>query len=52
MGGGFGGCTINLVDNNLIDQYIDLINRNYKIEFNLELDFYKLKIVEGAMIES
>ena len=38
MGGGFGGCTINLVDNNLIDQYIDFINRNYRIEFNLELD--------------
>ena len=40
MGGGFGGCTINLVRNKSVDKYVDLINRNYKNEFNLDLEFY------------
>lgn len=30
MGGGFGGCTINLVKNNQIETFIDIVNRLYK----------------------
>lgn len=40
MGGGFGGCTINLVRNGSVDKYIDLISRNYRKKFGLELEFY------------
>ena len=52
MGGGFGGCTINLVSDKVVDQYIELLRKYYKKEFNLEPDCYNLKIVEGSMIES
>jgi len=40
MGGGFGGCTINLVRTKSVNKYIDLVNRNYKSEFDLDLEFY------------
>jgi len=43
MGGGFGGCTINLVRNKSVDKYVDLISRNYKNEFNLDLEFYLIQ---------
>ena len=52
MGGGFGGCTINLVSDKAVDQYIELLRKYYKKEFNLEPSYYNLKIVEGSMIES
>jgi len=49
MGGGFGGCTINLVKDSLIPEYINFIKRNYKREFNLELECYNLKMVESII---
>ena len=52
MGGGFGGCTINLVDKKVADQYIERLKNIYNNQFKIEPDCYNLKIVEGAMIES
>lgn len=40
MGGGFGGCTINLISNKSVDQYVDFINRSYGNEFGLDLEVY------------
>ncbi len=52
MGGGFGGCAINLVDKKVADQYIERLKNIYNNQFKIEPDCYNLKIVEGAMIES
>lgn len=38
MGGGFGGCTINLIHKDHLDSYIEQISKAYKQEFGLELD--------------
>ena len=40
MGGGFGGCTINLITTKSVNKYVDLVNRNYKSEFDSDLEFY------------
>tara|TARA_B100001142_G_C14341515_1_gene658082 strand:+ start:2084 stop:3202 length:1119 start_codon:yes stop_codon:yes gene_type:complete len=40
MGGGFGGSTVNLVNTKSIEEYIDLVDRSYKNEFDIDLEFY------------
>lgn len=50
MGGGFGGCTINIVKDNLVDSFIDKTTHNFKKETgNIPL-FYKVKITDGTGI--
>ena len=51
MGGGFGGCIINFIDKNTINEYEEIISKNYKTQFNINLKFYDLEIVKGAMVE-
>ena len=36
MGGGFGGCTINLIHSDFIDSYIDLVSKEYYNKFSIE----------------
>ena len=48
MGGGFGGCTINLVETNSIDDLIVRISKEYLVNFNIELKPYKIKISDGT----
>lgn len=38
MGGGFGGCTINLIKNNNIEGYSKKVSKAYYQEFGIELD--------------
>ena len=49
MGGGFGGCTINLIHSNNINEYIDLISREYYKKFNLNLSSIITKIDDGVI---
>ena len=49
MGGGFGGCTINLIHSNNINEYIDLISREYYKKFNLNLSSIITKIDDGLI---
>jgi len=51
MGGGFGGCTINLVSVKSIHQVINTIQTGYKEKLNLPIEFYIAKISEGVTIE-
>lgn len=44
MGGGFGGCTINLIRKDKIESVITNISQTYKVEFGIELRIYKLKL--------
>ena len=36
MGGGFGGCTINLIQNDFIDQFVNESCKAYKRKFGKE----------------
>ena len=47
MGGGFGGCTINLIHSDCLDQYIELISEEYYDKFELELSPIKINIEGG-----
>lgn len=48
MGGGFGGCTINLVFENGIEDITDQINRHYQTELDKPIEVYVAKIGKGA----
>ena len=50
MGGGFGGCTINLIENNAIETVSKTITKMYKQKFNLEAKTYVTKISGGTSI--
>lgn len=48
MGGGFGGCTINLVRNNSVDTFISTMEIAYKQAFSTEMQSYKVNITNGV----
>jgi galactokinase len=48
MGGGFGGCSINLIRKDAIDQYIKNISFAYHQHFNIHLKAYKINISNGT----
>ena len=48
MGGGFGGCTINLVRKGHEDELIERVASEYKPRFNIELQSYKVAIADGT----
>lgn len=48
MGGGFGGCTINLVKEEEIDVLSKKLSMAYQQKFNLELSTYFVKIEDGS----
>ena len=48
MGGGFGGCTINLVRNDLAESFIEDMHHKYKKAFSIEMEAYRVKIVQGT----
>jgi galactokinase len=37
MGGGFGGCTINLVEEGFVNEFMGLVSKAYKQKFNINL---------------
>lgn len=48
MGGGFGGCTINLVKIELYDAFIDGAKDKYKAKYGIEPKVYDVVISDGA----
>lgn len=53
MGGGFGGCTINLIENNIVEETKKIISEKYKQKFNIDLKTYITSIGNGtSVIES
>ncbi len=48
MGGGFGGCTINIVKNEAIEQLIEELSKLYAEEFDRKLDAYVVETGDGA----
>ncbi len=48
MGGGFGGCTLNLVSANHIDEVIAEIERKYEQRTNSKPESYRVRVSDGA----
>lgn len=50
MGGGFGGCSINLVKKGSEDELAEKIAEAYRDAFGIELKAYKIKISDGTSL--
>lgn len=50
MGGGFGGCTLNLIHQDDIEAFQQEISKAYKLAFQKECAFYEVSPSEGARI--
>src|SRR5258706_3483241 len=48
MGGGFGGCTINLVKKELVPSLIAGVRKKYFAAFKKEADFYQVELSDGV----
>ncbi len=47
-GAGFGGCTVSLVKEDAIDEFISVVGENYKKKIGLTADFYIAEVGDGA----
>lgn len=50
MGGGFGGCTINLVKADKVDEYVAFIQDSYKAQFGKVPEVYVTIIEDGVKV--
>jgi galactokinase len=50
MGGGFGGCTINIVEIDKTQRFIDRISKEYKTKTDIDMPVYQVSIEEGTNI--
>ncbi|MEB2781396.1 galactokinase [Algoriphagus sp. C2-6-M1] len=50
MGGGFGGCTINLISNTHIEDFQTELYSSYREKFGIEADFIPVALSDGARI--
>ncbi len=51
MGGGFGGCTINLVHRDSVEDYIQKASKAYNEKFNIELTAFEALPSEGTSVK-
>ncbi len=47
-GGGFGGCTVNIVKNDAVDRFVEEVGKQYKTRSGLEASFYIVGVGDGA----
>ncbi len=52
MGGGFGGCTINILLEDDADEVIETLTKAYKEKFNIDMPAYRVKIKDGTSVLS
>ena len=50
MGGGFGGCTINLVKKDAFKTFKKEVSKNFKAAFEYDCDVYSVKLSRGTQI--
>lgn len=48
MGGGFGGCTINLVRDDMMESFLESVRSAYKEKFRIEPKIYKVTVSDGT----
>ena len=51
MGGGFGGCTINLIHKRFIDEFIEEASKSYFEKFSINLTPIEINICDGVKIK-
>ena len=47
-GGGFGGCTVAIVENDAVENFKAVVGKAYKEKFDLDAEFYVVDIGDGA----
>ena len=52
MGGGFGGCTINIVQKTVVESFISTLSMKYKESFQFEMNSYEVAVQDGTSIIS
>ena len=50
-GGGFGGCTVNLVERESVDGFCETLKDAYRERFNVSAETYVCEAVDGALAE-
>ena len=48
MGGGFGGCTINIIELSKVDAFVEEVSESYRNEFGIDLTKYSVSIEDGT----
>lgn len=48
MGGGFGGCTINVIKKESVSSFLSEVIPAYKKHFNIDAESYDVKVVDGT----
>lgn len=48
MGGGFGGCTLNLIHKDAIDKFVESASKAYKKKFGIELSYFQTVPGQGT----
>ncbi|MDD2794009.1 MAG: galactokinase, partial [Sediminibacterium sp.] len=48
MGGGFGGCTLNLVETDRVEELIRAVQISYEQTTNLPLNYYLVSAADGS----
>ena len=49
-GGGFGGCTVSIVKNDVIDKFIEVVGNGYAEKLGRKAEFYVVEIGGGASV--
>ena len=49
-GGGFGGCTVSLMRREVVDQFIEVVGKNYTERPGYYADFYNIEVDDGARV--
>lgn len=50
MGGGFGGCTINIVKTGEADNFIETLVNSYRSEFSIDAAIYRVTLEDGVNV--
>jgi galactokinase len=50
MGGGFGGCTINIVKESKADHFVGHMTSAYQEKFGIEMPSYRVKVKQGTSV--
>jgi len=50
MGGGFGGCTLNLVNENEIERLVNEVGEKYLLQTGLSCSYYVVAVGGGTSV--
>ena len=50
MGAGFGGCTVSIVENSAVNDFISQVGENYYAQTGLKAEFYVVETGNGATV--